>query len=164
MDIGNLDLSEAAWLCLGKLAMAVELECGKRFAFRKAVDEIVGLLETADASVDAEIRRRKGEFLQAISPGVRRLLSGRGILGGSGGMGESGEGPADRYYRGAKVGDSVAAGETAQTREEAGGLRYRGARGGGAGEPASSAPGAGDVPVDEQGRTRIVYRGKVVYV
>lgn len=142
MDIGNLDLSEAAWLCLGKLAMAVELDCGRRFAFRKAVAEIVGLLEVAEASVDAEIRRKKDEFLLALTPGVKRLL------GGGGGVASRGEaGPAERYYRGARVDDG---GGTAAVQREGGD------------EPATPAPA--DTAVDGQGRKRIVYRGKVIYV
>ena len=130
MDIGKLELSEAAWLCLGKLAMAVELEGGKRFAFRKSLAEIVGLLEAAEASVEAGIQRRMAEFLQALTPAAQRLLA---------------------RHRGAP--------------EEEGTARYyRGARVDGAGEPASAAPAAKDAPVDAQGRKRIVYRGKVIYV
>lgn len=163
MDIGNLDLSEAAWLCLGKLAMAVELDCGKRFAFRKAVDEIVGLLEAAEASVDAEIRRRKDDFLQVVSPGMQRLLSGRGLLAEPGERPVvAGEGPAQRYYRGARVGEEVA--DVALPREEVDALRYRGAKVVDASKPATPIPAGNQTAVDGLGRKRIVYRGKVIHV
>lgn len=135
MDIGKLELSEAAWLCLGKLAMAVELEGGKRFAFRKSLAEIVGLLEAAEASVEAGIQRRMAEFLQALTPAAQRLLA---------------------RHRGAP--DPVGPDEEASARY------YRGARVDGAGDAAGALPAAKDAPVDAQGRKRIVYRGKVIYV
>lgn len=139
MDIGKLELSEAAWLCLGKLAMAVELEGGKRFAFRKSLAEILGLLEAAEASTEAGIRRRKAEFLQALSPAAQRLLARqRGAPEQAGECAPADEGASARYYRGAKVD---------------------------AGDPPGNAgPAAKEAPVDAQGRKRIVYRGKVIYV
>lgn len=148
MDIGNLDLSEAAWLCLGKLAMAVELKCGKRFAFRKAVADMVGLLEVAEASADAQIRRRRDEFLRAIPPGVQRMLAGGGV--GAGEVASGAEGPAERYYRGARMGDGSAAVAPPKRMQEP------------SAETGPAAPA--DAALDSQGRKRIVYRGKVIYV
>lgn len=163
MEIGNLELSEAAWLCLGKLAMAVELDCGKRFAFRKAAEEIVGLLAMAEASVDAEIRRRKEEFLQVVSPVMRSLLAGvleeQGAEFSAGDAAAALAGAAEaRRYRGAKVVDAAEEHTAVPADEPA--RRYRGARV--AGKPESESPG--DAAVDDQGRKRIVYRGKVIYV
>lgn len=165
MEIGNLELSEAAWLCLGKLAMAVELDCGKRFAFRKAAEEIVGLLTMAEASVDAEIRRRKEEFLQVVSPVMRSLLAGvleeQGAEFSAGDAAAALAGAAEaRRYRGAKVVDAAEEHTAVPADAPAGRRRYRGARV--AGKPESESPG--DAAVDDQGRKRIVYRGKVIYV
>lgn len=166
MNVSNLDLSEAAWLCLGKLALAVELDCGKRFTFRKAVTEIEALLAAAEASVNAEIRRRKEEFLQAISPGVQRLLLGERVFEERDErFAAQGLEPGERYYRGAKVGqaDAAPAGKPAQ-KEQPAGQRYRGAKLPAEQPPAGDSAAPADGAVDAQGRKRIVYRGKVIYV